>query len=102
VEQAQIGRVHVRDHAKRLTRARRLGTLRERKRKSFHKYKRAERGNLHGLYPAPVRALVYLVTQHDDSSDFSLSFPELSSPQASSRGLQRTLDEGADENGQES
>jgi hypothetical protein len=29
VEQAQIGRVHVRDHAKRLIRARRLGTLRE-------------------------------------------------------------------------
>jgi hypothetical protein len=39
VEQVQMGHVHVRDHAKRLTRARRLETLREGTRKGTQKRK---------------------------------------------------------------
>jgi hypothetical protein len=50
-----------------------------------------------------MEALVYLATQHDESSNlsFSFHFVGLNPPQASSRGSPPIWDNGAAENGQE-
>jgi len=96
VERAQMGRVRIRSYENGLIRAGCLETLRV---AWVGKRKHVEQATFN-LRSGPLQTLVYLATKPHESGKFSFPSLRLNSLQATSRGQQPILDEGADENGQ--